>query len=122
MKMTEMDRSVTLAEQLGGDDDGSVLLVNKFNVDPGDVDQFLAAWSDDAAYFKRQPGFISTQLLRGIGGSCVFLNVAVWESVDHFRHAFGAPEFQAKLAQYPSSAIASPHLFRKVAVANICVE
>jgi len=86
-----------------------------------EVDQFLAAWVDDASYFKRQPGYISTQLHRGIAGSCVFLNVAVWESVDHFRCAFANPEFRAKLGQYPTSAVASPHLFRKVAVPDVCV-
>jgi len=57
----------------------------------------------------------------GIAGSGVFLNVAVWESVAHFRRAFTAPEFRAKLDRYPAGAVASPHLFRKVAVPNICV-
>ena len=37
------------------------------------------------------------------------------------KRAFGDPEFQAKLGQYPPSAVASPHLFRKVAVPGICV-
>ncbi|HEU0200815.1 MAG TPA: antibiotic biosynthesis monooxygenase [Burkholderiaceae bacterium] len=40
---------------------------------------------------KRQPGNISTQLHRGVAGSCVFLNYAAWESVDHFRAAFTHP-------------------------------
>jgi heme-degrading monooxygenase HmoA len=120
VQLIEMDRNVTLASQLE-DTGGPVLLVNKFEVDPDEVDQFLAAWTDDAGYFKRQPGYISTQLHRGIAGSCVFLNVAVWESVDHFRRAFASPEFRAKLSHYPSSAVASPHLFRKVAVPDVCV-
>ena len=46
---------------------------------------------------------------------------AVWESTDHFKRAFTNPEFQAKLKDYPPSAIGSPHLFRKVAVSSICV-
>jgi heme-degrading monooxygenase HmoA len=119
MKMIEMDQNVTLAQQFD-DTGGPVLLVNKFDVDAADVDQLLAAWADDAAYFKGRPGYISAQLHRGIGGSGVFLNVAVWESVDHFRRAFAAPEFRAQLDRYPSSAVASPHLFRKVPVPNIC--
>lgn len=116
----EMDEHVTLHDQLG-ESGGPVVLVNVFTVDPGEADQLLAAWADDAALMKRRPGFISTQLHRGIGGSGTFLNYAVWESVAHFRDAFGNPEFQAKLGQYPPSAVASPHLFRKVAVADICV-
>ena len=76
----------------------------------------------DAAVMQRQPGYISTQLHRGIGGSCVFLNYAVWESTRHFKQAFNNPEFQSHLAHYPSSAVASPHLFRKVAVPGVCVD
>jgi hypothetical protein len=49
------------------------------------------------------------------------MNYAVWESTAHFRAAFSQPEFKASLAAYPSSAIASPHLFQKVAVPGICV-
>jgi hypothetical protein len=39
-----------------------------------EVDQFLKIWAADAAIMKRQPGFISAQLHRGIAGSCVFIN------------------------------------------------
>jgi heme-degrading monooxygenase HmoA len=115
-----MDRNVTLTHQLE-DTGGPVLLVNKFDVAANEVDQFLSAWADDARDFKRKPGCISSQLHRGIAGSCVFLNVAVWETVEHFRHAFANPEFRDKLSHYPSSAVASPHLFRKVAVSDVCV-
>ena len=119
-KFAEMDERVTLFEQMdeGG---GPVVLINKFNVDPDEVEQLLAAWAADAAVMQRQPGYIATQLHRGIGGSCVFLNYAVWESVAHFKGAFNNPEFQSQLQYYPSSAVASPHLFRKVAVAGVCV-
>jgi len=70
---------------------------------------------------KRQPGFISTQLHRAIGESPTYLNYAVWESTAAFRAAFTHPEFLAKLSTYPRSAVASPHLFQKVAVPGICV-
>lgn len=120
MLFCEMDKHVTIYDQLkeGG---GPVVLINVFTVDPKDADQLLAAWADDAAYMKRQPGFISTQFHRGIAGSGAFLNYAVWETVEHFRRAFENPEFRAKLDHYPASATVSPHLFRKAAVADICV-
>ena len=35
--------------------------------------------------------------------------------------ALWTEESSAKLGQYPSSAVGSPHLFRKVAVPGICV-
>lgn len=120
VKMVEMDEAVTLQQQMGHEV-SPVILINKFNVNPEDVDSFLAAWAADAAFFKQQPGYISTQLHRGIGGSCVFINYAVWESVALFRQALSQPEFQEVLKNYPPSAVGSPHLFEKVAVPNICV-
>lgn len=121
VKFVEMDANVPLFAQMN-DGDGPVILVNKFDVATDDVDQFLKVWAEDAASMKRQPGFISTQLHRGIAGSCVFLNYAVWESVEAFRAAFSQPEFQAVLAKYPESAVASAHLFRKVAVRGVCTD
>ena len=121
VKMVEMDEVVTLQQQMG-QEVSPVILINKFNVPQEEVQAFLLAWADDAAFFKQQPGFISTQLHRGIGGSSgVFINYAVWESVAHFRQALGQPEFQEALKNYPPGAVGSPHLFEKVAVPNICV-
>lgn len=97
-----------------------IVLVNVLAVDANEVDALLEAWAKDANWMKKQRGFISTQLHRAIGDSYLFLNYAVWESVDHFRQAFTHPEFRNRIADYPSSAVASPHLFEKVAVPNIC--
>jgi heme-degrading monooxygenase HmoA len=97
-----------------------VVLVNLFTLDKADEDTFLRVWQDDAAFMKRQPGFISTQLHRAVGDSPTYLNYAIWESTAAFRAAFTNPEFRAKLSTYPSSAVASPHLFQKVAVPDIC--
>jgi heme-degrading monooxygenase HmoA len=102
-------------------DAGPVVLVNVFTLDKADEQAFLETWRDDADFMKRQPGFISTQLHRALGESPTFLNYAVWESTAHFRAAFTHPDFRAKLSGYPSSAVASPHLFQKVAVSGICV-
>lgn len=99
---------------------GPVVLVNTFTVDAKDVGPMLAAWEADANWMKKQPGFISTQLHRALGPAPMFLNYAIWESTEHFTRAFTHPEFQASLAAYPDSAVAFPHLFQKVAVANIC--
>ena len=119
-KFAEMDRAVALADQLKSEE-GPVVLINTFVMPSEDADRFLTAWSADAAIMKAQPGFISTQLHRGIAGSGTFLNYAVWQSVAQFRTAFANPEFRARLADYPESATVSPHLFRKVEVPGICV-
>ncbi|MBN3818013.1 antibiotic biosynthesis monooxygenase [Paraburkholderia sp. Se-20369] len=102
-------------------DAAPVILVNVFTLEPADEPAFLQAWQDDAAFMKRRPGFISTQLHRALGESPTYLNYAVWESTADFRAAFTHPEFRAKLGTYPASAVASPHLFQKVAVPGICV-
>ena len=119
-KFVEMDQAVTLADQLKSDE-GPVVLVNTFVVPAEDADRLLAVWAGDAGLMKAQSGFISTQLHRGVAGSGVFFNYAVWQSVAHFRSAFTNPEFQARIADYPDSASVSPHLFRKVEVPGICV-
>ena len=72
IKLTEMDETVTLQQQLG-QEVGPVILINMFTVKPEDAEQLLAAWAADAAFFKWQPGFISAQLHRGVGGSGVFV-------------------------------------------------
>ena len=119
-KLIEMDKNVTLFAQME-EEIGPVILINKLTAEPGEVDQLLKAWAVDAAFMRQQPGFISTQLHRGIGGSCVFINYAVWESVEDFKRAFSNPEFQSKLKDYPASTKGSPHLFQKMAVPGICV-
>ena len=115
-----LDPSFPIERQLAIDAT-PVVLVNPFTLDKADEATFLKTWQDDAAFMKRQPGFISTQLHRAIGESPTFLNYAVWESTAHFRAAFTHSEFLVKLSTYPSSAVASPHLFQKVAVPGICV-
>src|SRR5215468_9634285 len=102
-------------------DTGPVVLVNLFTLDKSDEAAFLESWQDDAGFMKKQPGFISTQLHRAVGESPTYLNYAVWETNADFRAAFMHPEFRAKISAYPASAVASPHLFQKVAVPGICV-
>jgi heme-degrading monooxygenase HmoA len=116
----EMDRVVTLAEQMRAEE-GPIVLVNVFTVDPAEADALLKAWEHDAYFMKAQPGYISTQLHRGIAGSSTFVNYAVWQSVESFRNAFGNPEFQKRVADYPASVVVKPHLFKKLAVADHCV-
>ncbi len=119
--MKPLDENVSIFDQLQTDE-SPVTLVNIFDVAEEDVPQLMKAWEEDANWMKKQPGYISTQLHRGIAGSTVFMNYAIWDSVEDFRNAFGHPEFQEAMKAYPSSAVASPHLFRKLAVPNLCTE
>ncbi|RJL20292.1 antibiotic biosynthesis monooxygenase family protein [Pectobacterium polaris] len=98
-----------------------LVLINLFTVvDPADEEGFLDAFKAAAEVITKQPGFISMQLHRAIGDSPTYLNYVMWESTEAVRAAFTDPEFLAKLPAYPSSVVASPHLFEKVAVPGFC--
>ena len=121
-KLVEMDERVGIFTQME-EDVGPVILINKFSVDPKEFDQFLKGYTADSEEFKQQPGFISTQLHKGIGGSGTFVNYAVWESAAHFKRAVNnVMNPNDRLSAFPASTVASPHPFKKVAVPGICVE
>src|SRR5579871_309748 len=118
IQLRPLDETVPIFQQLAAET-SPVILVNVFHVAEADSPALLKAWEDDANWMKKQPGYISTQLHQAIGGSTVFLNYAVWESVAHFRAAFTHPDFKRSLEHYPSSTIASPHLFTRLTVPNL---
>ena len=127
-KITEWDDRVKFKEQIEEKGiDGQVILINKFNVDPDKIEQFVKDWGKDAVNFKQQPGFISVQLHKGIGKSSVFIIYAVWESIEHYKKAVNKlvynPESQSRLLKYDDdSLVMSPHLFKKIHVPGICVK
>lgn len=120
-KLDEMDEKIKFSEQVK-EDTGPIVFINKFTVNPEDADQFLEAWKSDALYFKSQPGLISAQLHRGIGGSSTFINYAIWESTASLRKAVSNMDMQERLSKYPDNTMVSPHVFKKMAVPGICVE
>jgi heme-degrading monooxygenase HmoA len=118
MQLRELDEQVTYMEQLQ-DDAAPVVLINVFHVAPEEAEELLDAWGQDAAFMKRQPGFVSAQLHRGTAGSGSFVNVAEWESARALGQAFRSPEFQQGIGRYPDSTVASPHVFQRVDVPGI---
>ena len=71
LSLRPLDERVPIQQQLTATASPAVL-VNIFTVAPADVDALLAAWEHDANWMKKQPGYISTQLHRGIGGAARF--------------------------------------------------
>ena len=120
IQFKELDSKATIEDQMQANE-GPVILINVFTIDPADEEALIKAWSRDADFMKAQPGYISTQLHKGIAGSSTYINYAVWESVDAFRNAFMNPEFQSHMGNYPEGTVASPHLFKKIAVPGHCV-
>lgn len=126
-KIIEWDDRVKFKEQIEEKGINShVVLINKFIVEPDKVEQFLKDWTEDAKFFKQQPGFISTHIHKGIGKSSVFLNYAVWESVEHYKDSVNKRLFSSEptspLIKNADTLLMSPHLFKKVAVPGICGE
>src|SRR6516162_1772153 len=119
LQLRPLGPNVPIVEQLGSEL-SPVVLINLFQVAESDIPALLRAWEDDANWMKRQPGYISTQLHRAIGGSNLFLNYAELESLAHFRAAFNHPDFKQAPQHYPSSVVASPHLFSRIAVPSLC--
>ena len=121
LKHVELDPSFALGQQYTDTSDQPTILVNVFDVDLKDREAFKKAWAEDAAFFARQPGYISTQLHQGIGNSRMFLNYAVFENTAAFAATNMQPEFGPLRGVYPDSATARPHLFRRVHIPRICV-
>lgn len=121
VKITEMDDNITLDKQFETEV-GPVVVMNKFNVNPGEVEEFLKVFAETTKVFKQQPGFISAQLHQGIAGSSTFINYVVWESFAHFKQAFDKPEFRTNMANVLPNTVMSPHLFKKIAIAGVCVD
>jgi heme-degrading monooxygenase HmoA len=73
----------------------NVILINPFEVPPASGADFLAGWSQAADYMRRQPGFAGSRLHRALSPDARFgfINVAEWESPQHFQAAVTSPEF-----------------------------
>jgi heme-degrading monooxygenase HmoA len=89
---------------------GGVTLMNRFHVEPGQDDQFLALWTRTSHYFRRQPGFVSLRLHRAVSADAEYrwVNVANWETEEQFRAAHATNEFRAAVTapgweNFPSS-------------------
>ena len=120
-RFVEADEHIKFSEQLE-ETVGPIVEIIKFDVKPEEANEFLKAWKKDVTYYKNQPGFISTQLHRGTGGSGVFVIYSVWESTALLKKALSNIDLKQLLSNYPSSAVASPHIFKKVAVPGICAD
>lgn len=121
-KIVDLDPNVNINTQLEEGNTNPVILLSKFIVRPDDIEIFLKVFENTTKIMKQQPGFISAQLHQGIAGSHTFFNYGVWESAAHFKRAFNNPAFQKAMSELPQDTVMSPHLFRKVAISNICVD
>ncbi len=93
----------------------SITLINPFEVPQGREEQFLKEWTEAAEVIRKEPGFLSSRLHKSLDPQAKFrfINVAQWESAQHFRAAMSKEAFQ-KLIQ-KMNYIAYPGLYEVIA-------
>jgi heme-degrading monooxygenase HmoA len=92
----------------------SVILINPFEVAEETTDEeFLQGWQRAADYMREQPGFLASSLHRALAPDARFrfVNVAEWESPQHFQAAVTSEQFR-DLAK--GAAPGSPALYEVV--------
>ena len=120
LQLKPLDESVPIFQQIGAEA-SPVVLVNVFQVAKEDIPALLTAWEADANWMKQQPGLHLNPIASRNRRQHRFSELCAVGVVAHFRAAFTHPEFKQALAHYPSSAVASPHLFTRLTVPNLCV-
>jgi len=95
---------------------GPIVLANTFVVPKGRTESFLALFRRQAEFMKAQPGCVSLQMHKGTAGSQLLMNVAVWESTGALAAAFGSPDFQRMVAEFPDDVVSYPHIFEQIDV------
>jgi heme-degrading monooxygenase HmoA len=77
-----------------------VTLVNCFQVPAGRDEEFFRIFQEVNTYMRAQPGYLGHKLHRALGreASFSFVNVVLWESVEHFRASHG-DEFRRMISR-----------------------
>lgn len=93
----------------------TVILINPFEVPAGEEEQFLKSWNEAADLLRHAPGFLSTRLHESLDPQAKFrfINVAQWESPQHFQAAIRSEAFQQIARKMPFAAY--PALYRVIA-------
>ncbi|MEM7204377.1 MAG: antibiotic biosynthesis monooxygenase family protein [Planctomycetota bacterium] len=78
----------------------TVVLLNPFEVPAGKEEEALAYWERGADVMRKSPGFVSTRLHRALSPDSRFhfINLAEWESPEHFQAAIASDEFREATA------------------------
>jgi heme-degrading monooxygenase HmoA len=105
---------VTSEQRLSNGTSSSVTLINLFEVEPDEDEQFIAGWQAAREQLNRRPGYLDTTLHRAIQPDVDFrfVNVAHWASADAFQAAITNRAFRAVAhLPYPGN----PSLYQPVA-------
>jgi heme-degrading monooxygenase HmoA len=94
----------------------SVILINPFEVPEGKEEEALAFWERVAEFMRQQPGYISTRLHGAVVGWARFryINIAEWESVEHFENVMNSVEFKNLVGPYMTKFPHYPGLYEVI--------
>lgn len=94
----------------------NITVINPFEVPQGREDETLSMWEAFAEYFRKQPGYISTELHKAIDPNAKFhfINIAKWESADAFQSALNNPELIEVAKDLPSDIPHYPGLYEVI--------
>ena len=82
------------------------ILINSFEVPQGQEEEFLRHWHAAAAQMRDAAGLISMRLHQSLDPQAKFrfINVAEWESPEHFQAAIRTEAFQEITGKMPFAA------------------
>ncbi|MFI0982681.1 antibiotic biosynthesis monooxygenase family protein [Streptomyces sp. NPDC021093] len=90
-----------------------ITFVNTFEVH-GTVAEFEEAFEKTSGFFSARPGFLNHRLLRHVDRPAQYVNVAEWESREHFEQALKHPDFVPHAKALRALSTSSPNLYDTV--------
>ncbi len=80
----------------------NIVLINAFEVPKGKEEEAIKFWEVCADIMRSAPGFISTKLHKSVVPDARFtlINMAEWESVEHFTAVAQSEEFLSTIEPY----------------------
>jgi quinol monooxygenase YgiN len=97
-------------------DDGLIVLINVFSVDPAEQQHLIDQWQQATdEVIRHVPGFISANIHRSLDGTKV-VNYAQWESQEAFQAMLGDPTAGPLLRELAQIATPSPIICEVVSI------
>ncbi|GGN33649.1 antibiotic biosynthesis monooxygenase family protein [Streptomyces fuscichromogenes] len=90
-----------------------ITFVNRFEVH-GSVEEFERAFDATSAFFTARPGFLGHRMLRHADQPGRYVNIADWESREHFEQALAHPEFGPHAKALRALAGSDPNVYTLV--------
>lgn len=87
-----------------------ITFVNRFEVH-GSAEEFERAFDATSAFFADRPGFLGHRMLRHAARPGHYVNIAEWESREHFEQALAQPEFAPHAQALRALATSDPNVY-----------